>query len=146
MKTVLFETITTPSNHKIAMIKISRPEALNALNKQVLSELGELLGSLGGSRDLRAAILTGDGEKSFVAGADIKEMESLTSTQAREMAIHGQALFQKIEDQGSLGTSGSDFGIDSWLWGYATIEPNGRPGARPKDCVERRNVLGSTRF
>lgn len=84
--------------NQIGIIRISRPEAMNALNKQVLSDLKALLHDLAMKRELRAAILTGDGEKSFVAGADIKEMESLSPAQAREMAIAGQGLLQKLED------------------------------------------------
>lgn len=83
---------------QVGIIRISRPEAMNALNKQVLSELKHLAQELAMKRDLRAAIVTGDGEKAFVAGADIKEMDHLSPAQAREMAISGQALMQKIED------------------------------------------------
>lgn len=83
---------------KVGVIKISRPEALNALNKQVMNELGELLTTLAKKPGLRACILTGDGEKAFVAGADIKEMESMTAAQAHAMATNGQAVLQKIED------------------------------------------------
>jgi enoyl-CoA hydratase len=93
LKAIKFET-----EDRIAVIRISRPEALNALNKQVLNDLKLLLHELGAKREIRCAILTGEGEKSFVAGADIKEMETLTTAQAREMALNGQALFQKIEE------------------------------------------------
>lgn len=98
LKSVRFDVATTNQGHRIGVIKINRPEALNALNKQVLSDLKSLLQELGSKRELRAAILTGEGEKAFVAGADIKEMETLTTSQAREMALHGQGLLQKIED------------------------------------------------
>jgi len=98
LKAIKFEIIESENKHKIAVIRISRPEALNALNKQVLADLKIVLQDLGSKREVRAAVLTGDGEKSFVAGADIKEMETLTTAQARELAIGGQALFQKIEE------------------------------------------------
>jgi enoyl-CoA hydratase len=99
LKAVKFEVVTSGAGHKIGVIKISRPEAMNALNRQVLDDLKTLLNELSSKRgEIRAAIVTGDGEKSFVAGADIKEMENLTPAQAREMALGGQALFQKIED------------------------------------------------
>lgn len=84
--------------NKIGLITIARPEALNALNKQVLTDLKLLLQELEQKRELRAAIITGEGEKAFVAGADIKEMEALSPAQAREMAVQGQALMQRIED------------------------------------------------
>lgn len=98
LKTIRFDISTTAQGHKIGLIKINRPEALNALNKQVLSDLKVLLQELGSKRELRAAILTGEGEKAFVAGADIKEMEALSTAQAREMALHGQGLLQKLEE------------------------------------------------
>lgn len=84
--------------NQIGVIRISRPEAMNALNRQVLGDLRHLVQELDHKRELRTAVLTGDGEKSFVAGADIKEMESQTPAQAREMSLAGQAIFQKIED------------------------------------------------
>jgi enoyl-CoA hydratase len=98
LRAIKFEIVTSALGHKIGVIKISRPEAMNALNRQVLSDLKILLSDLHHKRELRAAILTGDGEKAFVAGADIKEMEGLHVAQAREMSLAGQALFQKIED------------------------------------------------
>lgn len=90
MSTVRYEK----SGH-VGVIKITRPEALNALNQQVLSDLNSVVSDL---RDVRTVVLTGEGEKAFVAGADIKEMQAHSASQAREMAIHGQALMQKIED------------------------------------------------
>lgn len=84
--------------NKIGVLTIHRPEALNALNKTVISELRTAFSTIEQKREIRALILTGAGEKAFVAGADIKEMETLTPAQAREMAIQGQAVMQKIED------------------------------------------------
>lgn len=92
------KTIRYSAENKIGVITIARPEAMNALNKQVLTDLKVLLQELGSKRELRAAVLTGEGEKAFVAGADIKEMETLSPSQAREMAVNGQALLQKLED------------------------------------------------
>ncbi len=98
LKAVRYEVTENEAGHRIAVIRIARPEALNALNKQVLSELKILLQELGSKRDVRAAVLTGEGDKSFVAGADIKEMENLTMPQARELALQGQTLFSKLEE------------------------------------------------
>lgn len=81
----------------VGVLKIARPEAMNALNKQVLNELGAVVADLPHS-GVRALIVTGEGEKAFVAGADIKEMQAYSGAQAREMAVGGQALMQKIED------------------------------------------------
>jgi enoyl-CoA hydratase len=93
MKTVKFE-----EHGRVGVIKIARPEALNALNQTVLSELRELLTGLASMKQIRACILTGEGDKAFVAGADIKEMENLNASQAHDLATAGQALLQKIED------------------------------------------------
>ncbi len=68
------------------------------MNKQVLTDLKLLLQDLGQKREIRCAILIGEGEKSFVAGADIKEMEGLSPSQARELSLGGQALFNKMEE------------------------------------------------
>ena len=93
MKTIEFEV-----NDRIGVIRIHRPESLNALNQQVIAELRTLLTDLATKRELGACILTGAGEKAFVAGADIKELETLTAAQARDLATAGQALMQSIED------------------------------------------------
>jgi enoyl-CoA hydratase len=98
LKTIRFNIETSASGHKVGIIKMARPEALNALNRQVIADLKLLLHELEMKREIRAAILTGEGDKAFVAGADIKEMESLSPAQAREMAIAGQGLLQKLEE------------------------------------------------
>jgi enoyl-CoA hydratase len=97
-KTLEYQVSATAAGHKIGVIRIARPEALNALNGDVMTELGALLRDLTSKSEIRAAILTGAGERSFVAGADIKEMENLTPAQARELSVRGQATFQNLED------------------------------------------------
>jgi enoyl-CoA hydratase len=82
----------------IAILKISRPQALNALNAQVLKDLDQCLSFLEEKENLRCVLLTGDGEKSFVAGADIKEMQNFSDVEAQKMAESGQRLFQRVED------------------------------------------------
>lgn len=74
----------------VVRLTITRPKALNALNSAVLTELESVLTDLEQRDDLRAVLITGDGEKSFVAGADIAEMREKTPEQARAFA--GQAL------------------------------------------------------
>lgn len=98
MQTIKFEIQTTAAGHKIGVIQLNRPQAMNALNKQLLSELKDLVVELGKKREIRVAILTGSGEKAFVAGADIKEMQNLSAAEGRQMAVAGQALLQKLED------------------------------------------------
>ena len=79
------------------IIQINRLKALNALNSQVLEELDKILDIIDLSK-IRALIITGAGEKSFVAGADISEMNTLTKKQAQEFSEKGNNLFRKIEN------------------------------------------------
>ncbi len=81
----------------VATVFIDRPKALNALNQQVLRELDAALTQLDQTPALRAAIITGGGEKAFVAGADIAEMSAFTLEQAKAFAEHGHAVFTRIE-------------------------------------------------
>lgn len=97
-KTLLFEPRTTLAGQSIGLVHVNRPEALNALNQQVIADLTLLVTELESNQQLRAIVLTGSGEKSFVAGADIKEMESLNARQAHDLSERGQALLQRIED------------------------------------------------
>jgi enoyl-CoA hydratase len=77
---------------------VARPKALNALNAELLGELHDLIQDVYRNEDIRGLILTGDGEKAFVAGADIKELAILNRKQALELAEKGQSLFKKIEE------------------------------------------------
>ena len=80
----------------IAILTINRPKALNALNSQVLDELEKTLESIDINK-IRALIITGAGEKSFVAGADIAEMSTLTKKEGMEFSKKGNDVFRKIE-------------------------------------------------
>ena len=81
----------------IAVITINRPKALNALNSETLVELEMVIDSLAKERDIYAVVLTGSGEKAFVAGADISEMKDLSGMEGREFGILGNRVFRKIE-------------------------------------------------
>lgn len=85
-------------SNKVLTVTISRPKALNALNMELLEELHDIIQELYQNNDTRGLILTGDGDKAFVAGADIKELALLDQDKALELAKNGQALFKKIED------------------------------------------------
>ena len=91
-----FEYIKYTEEDEISLITISRPKALNALNSQVLNELSQVLDSIDKSK-ISALIITGEGEKSFVAGADISEMSSLSKKEAVEFSKKGNDVFRKIE-------------------------------------------------
>ena len=81
----------------IGIITINRPEALNALNSQVLDDLSATFDSVD-LKTVRALVLTGAGEKSFVAGADIGEMSTLTKAEGEAFGKKGNDLFRKIEE------------------------------------------------
>ena len=91
MSFVLYET-----EGAVGIITINRPEALNALNSSVLDELGAVLDAVD-LDSIRALILTGAGEKSFVAGADIGEMSSLTKAEGEAFGKKGNDLVRRIE-------------------------------------------------
>jgi len=79
-----------------AVITISRPSALNALSSAVLAELDMALGEVRANKGCRALIITGDGDRAFVAGADISEMRDLGPGDAADFARRGQAVFRAI--------------------------------------------------
>lgn len=90
--------VTLTKNGYVATITIERPESLNALNADTIQRLSEALDEVENDGGVRVAILTGSGEKAFVAGADIKEFADYGGTDAEEMARRGQEiLFNKIE-------------------------------------------------
>lgn len=81
----------------IAVVKFNRPKALNALNSATLMELSQLLDCIVGDQNVRVVILTGEGEKAFVAGADITEIQQLTSLAARKFAGLGQDVIDRLQ-------------------------------------------------
>jgi enoyl-CoA hydratase len=81
----------------VALIAVNRPEKLNALSVALIAELDEAFNRVAREAGIRAAILTGAGEKAFVAGADIKELAALSALEAREFSLRGQRVFRKIE-------------------------------------------------
>ncbi len=91
------QTIVLNIENGIAVLTINRPDSLNALNKQVIVDLAEAVSSIEADSTIRCVIVTGSGEKAFVAGADIKEIDQLESSDAYRFAITGQHLFSKIE-------------------------------------------------
>jgi enoyl-CoA hydratase len=90
--------LKTQHANSILTVTISRPDALNALNSEVMDGLHKIMQEVYQSASIRGMILTGEGEKAFVAGADIKELAALNKQQALELAQKGQKLFKSIED------------------------------------------------
>ena len=81
----------------IAIATIDRPKALNALNSEVLEDLNTLIDTIGADPEIRVLILTGSGDKAFVAGADIGEMSNLTKAGGAAFGKKGNDVFLKLE-------------------------------------------------
>lgn len=96
MKTVNFQTLEYSLNGQIALIAINRPEALNALNGQVFTELKMAFERAIADTEVRAIILTGKGDKSFAAGSDIKEFADCSFYEARQVSVRNNATQQVI--------------------------------------------------
>jgi enoyl-CoA hydratase len=82
----------------IATITINRADKLNALNKETITELGQLADELLNNSEVKGIILTGAGEKAFVAGADIKELQSVSADEGYRVALFGQSVFNKFQN------------------------------------------------
>ncbi len=91
-----YENLKVEREGAVALITIDRPEALNALNTATLRELGAALEALAADGETRVAILTGAGEKAFVAGADIAEMQGFSVEAARAFSELGHRVFDGI--------------------------------------------------
>ena len=93
MNNLLFEV-----ENEIAVVTINRPKALNALNSETLQELNETFNEIRKRKDIKVVILTGGGDKSFVAGADISEMVNATPQEGRAMSMLAYETFNMIEE------------------------------------------------
>lgn len=82
----------------VGIVTINRPKALNALNAATIYELDQLFTELAKNDEVKAVIVTGSGEKSFVAGADITEMQKMSAIEGRSWGKLAQAVFNKIEN------------------------------------------------
>lgn len=95
-----FDNLLLARDGAVAIVTINRPKVLNALNSQTLDELRAVMLDLGQDPSVRAIILTGAGDRAFVAGADITELASLTPTTAAAHAARGQQVFDAVETLG----------------------------------------------
>ena len=95
-----FDTLLLERDGAVAIVTINRPQVLNALNSQTLDELRRAILDLKQDDSVRVVILTGAGEKAFVAGADINELAVQTPTSGREYALAGQHVFDLVENMG----------------------------------------------
>lgn len=94
-----FENILVEHEKGIATVTINRPEKLNALNKATILELHELLKELDVNENVQVVVITGSGEKAFVAGADISEFANFSAKEGAQLAAKGQELlFSFVEN------------------------------------------------
>ena len=94
----MYTTLLTSLDNGILTVTINRPDKLNALNKDVMSDLDKVADEIENNPEIKAAILTGSGVKSFVAGADISEFQGLSSAEGLSLARTGQQIFFKFEN------------------------------------------------
>ncbi|HLY41212.1 MAG TPA: enoyl-CoA hydratase-related protein [Terracidiphilus sp.] len=95
-----FKNILIEKRSPLAVVTLNRPEVRNALNGETLSELGTAFNELGADSKTRVILLTGAGGRAFAAGADIRELASLTAEEAQRFALRGQGIFRAIEQLG----------------------------------------------
>ncbi|MGH9778320.1 MAG: enoyl-CoA hydratase-related protein, partial [Candidatus Acidiferrales bacterium] len=92
-----YENILYEKRDGVAFITINRPKVLNALNRRTLEELDDAVRDFHADDSLRAGVLTGAGEKAFVAGADINELAVLSPVAGRDYGLFGQSVLDRIE-------------------------------------------------
>ena len=93
-----YENILVSSEHRVAVITINRPNQLNALNRETIAELGAAFSSVDADPEIRCVIITGSGEKAFVAGADIKEFTDFSLEEGKALSADGHhILFDRVE-------------------------------------------------
>jgi enoyl-CoA hydratase len=95
-----YTTIRCELRPPLAVVTIDRPKVLNALNLECMTELEQVFLDLQQNEGVRVILLTGAGEKAFVAGADIRELSGLTAQQGEQTALRGQRVFSLIENLG----------------------------------------------
>jgi len=99
-ETMAYENLLYAVKDRIARITFNRPNVLNALNRKTVEELGECLTAARFDDSVRVVILTGAGEKAFIAGADINELAQRTPVDGKDFALFGQGIIHRLETLG----------------------------------------------
>jgi enoyl-CoA hydratase len=94
----MYQTLLTSLENGILVVTVNRPDKMNALNKNVMSDLNTVLNEIQSNADIKAVIITGSGQKAFVAGADISEFVGLSNEEGKALAKTGQDIFFRIEN------------------------------------------------
>jgi len=97
-----FENLLYEVRDRIAFITINRPDKLNALNRKTVQELDRAVSDAGGDPNVMAVIITGSGQKAFVAGADIAELAQQTPLGGKDYSIYGQEVLSRLESLGKV--------------------------------------------
>jgi len=95
-----YETLLYEKRNGIGYVTVNRPDKLNALNQKVMAELNQCFRAIQSDAEVLAVILTGSGEKAFVAGADVNELAVLTPLEGKETSVRGQQTLDLIEHLG----------------------------------------------
>lgn len=95
-----FNFLLLEISENIAVVKLNRPDKLNALNIELIEELKHLFISLKNNEDVHVVIITGSGEKAFAAGADISEINKLNQFEGKTFSVNGQEVFNLIDNLG----------------------------------------------
>lgn len=93
----MYKTLLTSIEKNILVITINRPDKMNAINKDVMQELGEVIAELQSNPEIKSVIITGSGAKAFVAGADISQFTGLSVEEGMQVAQKGHDVFNSIE-------------------------------------------------
>ena len=94
----MYKTLLVEIDNGICIITINRPDKLNALNKEVFDDLDAAIDDVYKNPEIRSVVITGAGNKAFVAGADISEFLELDLSEATELSARGHKVFDKIEN------------------------------------------------
>ncbi len=95
---MVYQHLVFTLEEHISIITFNRPKVLNALSRELLNEFSDALDKIGGNRDIRVLILTGSGEKAFVAGADISELATFTPLETKLFASKSQIIINKLQE------------------------------------------------
>src|SRR5687768_5907680 len=95
-----YQNLIVETRDGVAVVTLNRPDKLNALNDRTMDELDAAFTAIGADASIRGVILTGSGEKAFVAGADIAELSTQSPVDGKERSIRGQKVLDRIENLG----------------------------------------------
>lgn len=95
-----YENLLVENLDGVGLVTVNRPKVLNALNAQTLSEMAHCFDALRDDAGVKAVVITGSGEKAFIAGADINELAKMKALEAKNVAFFGQQVFARLERMG----------------------------------------------